>query len=936
MLKFVLRKMLNKKWMVLALLIGNVLLISIAASNPMYTDAVLKRTLDTALSDYVESSNKYPLLIRIENANYSTDYAGIRNFEQELENESAARFGLPVKKIIQFYSTSLRETTSDLERQERRSDLSIGYLTDLNDHITLVEGKLPSKEPDENGVIDVIVSEYAYQSRNMLLNEVVTFTKVTTPEGEPISFRIAGIFKESDMTDPYWVRDAKFYTVAFMDEDLFRSWFIDKVNDTTSVLTYWYAMYDYSDIQVEDVDRIQAAGEFYHNYFGGTNAVKIYDNFANLLTSFKQNEAKVRTTFMVLQVPVLILLAAFIFMVTNQLLDMEQSEISVIKSRGASRGQIIGIYLVQSLVTVGISFAVSIPLAIFVVKMLGASAGFLEFVSRKSMQVRFIRDSWLYALGASLFSVLAMVLPVLKHSRVTIVNQKQKRNSRRSDQPLWQKFFLDVILLGASIYGLFNFNNQKEMLAQAVLEGKALDPMLFISSSLFMLGAGMFLLRVLPFVIRFIFWLFKDKWSPALYTSFIRVLRTRKQQGFIMIFLVVTLALGVFDASAARTISRNDERSLKYMTGADIVLAEKWKDNSSQLEDNPELTLEYEEPDFGRYSTLEGAALATKVFVNNNGTVQLSNAAAATLTSVQIRGINTKEFGQVAWFDSTLLTPHWYNYLNAMAQRSDAVLVSSNFKDYGYKINDVIYYQTDKTKTMKGVIYGFVDYWPGYAKTSYRRTTDGTYQEKANFLVVGNLAEQQKNWGIFPYQIWIKNKEGSRYIYDFIQEEQPELTAFTDLSEELVNHKNDAIRQGTYGILTVGWIVSMVVCSVCFLIYWILSIRSRELQFGIFRAMGMSMREIITMLLNEQFWISFVSILVGAGVGYLTSRLFMPLIQIAYSSSENALPLEVVFYASDNIRLGIVVGVIIAVCISILVWIIRRMKIAQALKLGED
>ena len=47
MLRFVIRKMLNKKWMVLSLLVGNILLISIAASNPMYTDAVLKRTLDT-------------------------------------------------------------------------------------------------------------------------------------------------------------------------------------------------------------------------------------------------------------------------------------------------------------------------------------------------------------------------------------------------------------------------------------------------------------------------------------------------------------------------------------------------------------------------------------------------------------------------------------------------------------------------------------------------------------------------------------------------------------------------------------------------------------------------------------------------------------------------------------------------------------------------
>ena len=40
MLKFVFRKMLNKKWMILSLLIGNIFLISIAMSGPMYIDAV--------------------------------------------------------------------------------------------------------------------------------------------------------------------------------------------------------------------------------------------------------------------------------------------------------------------------------------------------------------------------------------------------------------------------------------------------------------------------------------------------------------------------------------------------------------------------------------------------------------------------------------------------------------------------------------------------------------------------------------------------------------------------------------------------------------------------------------------------------------------------------------------------------------------------------
>ena len=90
------------------------------------------------------------------------------------------------------------------------------------------------------------------------------------------------------------------------------------------------------------------------------------------------------------------------------------------------------------------------------------------------------------------------------------------------------------------------------------------------------------------------------------------------------------------------------------------------------------------------------------------------------------------------------------------------------------------------------------------------------------------------------------------------------------------------------------------------------------------------------MLINEHAFISGAPLIAGALVGWLTARLFMPLIQIAYSSAENALPLEVVSEARDNVRLAIIVGLMILVCMAVLAGIIRKMKIAQALKLGED
>jgi len=198
------------------------------------------------------------------------------------------------------------------------------------------------------------------------------------------------------------------------------------------------------------------------------------------------------------------------------------------------------------------------------------------------------------------------------------------------------------------------------------------------------------------------------------------------------------------------------------------------------------------------------------------------------------------------------------------------------------------------------------------------------------------LQQVQSAWGIQPYQVWIKNKASSSYLYDFARQHAVEFTRFDDAAAQLVLAKNDPVLQGTNGILTVGFMMALLLCSVGFLIYWVLSIKSRSLLFGIFRAMGMSMREVFTMLLSEQLFISGTSIAVGALTGSLTARLYMPLIQLGYAASDYALPLQVLSSQADQVRLFVVVGVVMLVCMVILGVLISRLKVTQALKLGED
>jgi len=930
MLRFVLRKMVNKKWMVFALLIGNILLVSISCSNAMYGKAVLQRTLTQGLVDYLEEKNSYPGLISVKTGSLAS-----KNYETiemaETIHSMPDAFGVPAVEIVEHYFIGPTRPSAELERKNGLTDsLIVGSMNDLEEHIEIVAGRMYSDVPDEDGTIDVIVSESGMIEMNMLLNECFY---VKGPDGGRIRLRVCGVYKNKTAEDVYWVRSpSALQKVCLMDEELFRQIYMQE-NSEVQLNGQFYVLLDYTAMRGDQAQYILDVAQGYKDEFSKLSNHSIQTAFSTVLSNFLVKEKKVTVTLWVLQVPIFMLLAAFIFMVSRQMLDMEQNEIAVLKSRGASRKQIIATYLIQSVVLALIAFAVGVPLGAYLVQVLGSANAFLEFVKRSSMPVEINAQVLAFGAAAAVFAVSAMVLPVFKHSNITIVNHKQKKH-RKSDAPMWQRMFMDVAVLAFSLYSLQNYNAQKEMLAQRVQDGASLDPVLFISSSLFMIGAGLFALRILPVITYVVFRLFKRWWSPALYAAFLRVIRTRYSQSFIIVFLILTIALGVFNAQAARTINTNEEDNIRYGIGADIVLEEKWEDNSIQVQDNPDLELIYEEPDFDRYTNMEGVKSATKVL---NLKIANMSVSGGTIKNVQIMGIHTKTFGETAWFKDDMLPNHFYEYLNALSSNSRAVLLSRNFHTkYGVELGDAVYYKNKEGDSARGIVYGFVDYWPGYAPTTYSRGSDGLYKETECFLVVANLNQLQAYWGLTPYQVWIKAKDSTQFIYDYAAEEEIYYSTFKDAAAAIVELKNDPVFQGTNGILTVGFIVVLLLCSVGFLIYWILSIKSRSLQFGIYRAMGMSMREILTMLIGEQIFISGTAIATGAAVGWLTSYLYMPLIQMAYASYDSALPLKVISEQSDMVRLLVIVGIVMLTCMIILGWLISRMKIAQALKLGED
>ena len=936
MFHLVLQRILHKKWMVASLLIGNILLVAIAVSHPMYQDASRRHMLTDGFSNALEKNHTYPMVIRtsaVVRSNSGTNIlTKVRSFAETL----CDRFELPEKEDVRF--RRLVSSEAKVLNMQTHSVLKISLapssLSELSDHIEILSGSLYSDKITDDGFIEVIISQSTMVEYNLLVGEEIEIPSIKYADKTPMKFRIVGVFGLSDPEDVYWIDSPDTYTDnLFINPALFEEIYMGENITSYQIDELHTVIPDYTAVRPEQVDYILATSKNMSAEFKSPYS-KVYEpDYIEILEDFVAKEKQITVTLSILQIPVIVLLCAFIFMISRQMLEMEENEIALLKSRGASKRQVLRLYFYQSGILCLVSFIIGLPLGALICKALGASSAFLVFGSRRVLEIEFTGEVLLYGVLALVISMLMTLLPVFKRDKVSIVAVKRKRS--RSQKPFWQKFFLDFIILGISIYGFYNFSNQQEELQARVIAGKSLDPLLFISSSLFILGAGMVSLRLHGYLVKFIYRLGKKNWKPANYTSFLQIIRTGNKQAFIMVFLVLTVAFGLFNTTVARTILANAENNSTYLSGADIIFKEKWENNAAYALGNPDYEITFIEPSYEKYGQITEAKAMTKVFRDDNTTMKKDG------NTIQgtVLGIETKNFGMVTDLKPGLLKYDFRDYLNTLSTNTNAILLSANYRDKGYKVGDRVNYTITNPYykgTFTATIYGFFDYWPGYAPKTYAATDSGVPDVVDNYLIIAHLSTIQDKIGILPYEVWINMDGDTSSFYTFTDAENPPFEYCNDGVDKKLAIASEPLFQGTNGILTMSFITILLICCIGYVIYWMLSIRSRELLFGIFRAMGMSRNEVIHMLVNEQMFTGAFGIIFGLGIGWLASKMFVPIIQIAYSGADKVLPLELITQSSDVIRLIIIIVIMFIICLGILINQVFRMKISQALKLGED
>lgn len=408
----------------------------------------------------------------------------------------------------------------------------------------------------------------------------------------------------------------------------------------------------------------------------------------------------------------------------------------------------------------------------------------------------------------------------------------------------------------------------------------------------------------------------------------------------------MTISSGLFDANMARTMNENNEQRVLYDIGTDIRMTDdRWW--LQIVKSQGQYYWSYDEPDYEPYMELEKEGICekvTKVIEDHKVDISVKN---TTLRDCELLGIHTKEFGETASLLEGLNDEHWFNALNQLAQNADAVIISRNLsEELGVSVGDSIGYtryspiKSDEIALDKvtGKICAVVDAFPGYNRYQYVQDEEGNYTVQENRLVVANYATVVSRCGLTQYTLWMKLNKGAsdEQVTEYLKEQNIGINDFKSAADMVSESRSSAMIQITNGMFTMSFLISLLVCSAGFLIYWIMSMKNRELLFGIYRAMGMPIRDIYGMLLNEQFFGSMLPILAGGGVGALGTILFVKLLALVYLPKKHNIAIRIFIYEGDIWKLFAVVFAVVALCLFVIWKLLSKMRIAEALKLGED
>jgi len=947
------KRLVAQRWLAVATAVGLLMAIAVALSIPLYADAVYTRMLRQELWGTPEATATdlpLTLLFRfIGGWQSSLEWEDVVAADTFISKQATSIMRLPVRHFVRHFRTdTLGLYALEGGAYDRTQDpvawVSFGFADDFSAHTTLVEGQAPAEPSLDATGVDVLISERLATELGLQTGE--QFIAFAQTQGEQsvrtteVPVRIAGVWRADDPADAYWFSEpAKLEQVLFVPENTYRGRLAADLEDEVYI-ALWYLVFDGTGVSARDVgylaNRILSVRQRFVTLLP---AARLDTSPLEALSKYWQASNVLKLLLYAFSVPILGLIFAFVGLVVSLAVGRQRNETAVLRSRGATVGQIVGIAALEATILGLLALALGVPSGEGIARLMGRVRTFLDFSLDARLEAQATSATLVIGGVTAALAVVAQVLPAIGAARHTVVTYKRER-ARSLRPPWWQRAALDVLLLVPTAYGGYLLRQQGGLVVPGVDAAAANDPfqnpLLFLVPSLGVFALTLLMLRVLPWLMSLVAWVAARLKAVGFLMAARHLARTSGFYAAPLVLLTMTLSLSAFVASLAQTMDNHLYDQSYYQIGADMRLIEQGEATALQAlgttfgvsgTDDSGGGPRWHFLPVSEHLEVEGVRAAARVahyvaYAHLSGKLQPAT----------FIGLDRADFAGVAFWRDDFAPTNLGTMMNTLAAVPNGVLVplevyQTHYLSTGDRIQiaiDTLDKRTDIAFEVVGVFELFPTWYP----------TD----EKQGPLFVGNLDYVFQAAGAqSPYNVWLRTDPQVPYAQiaagvtarglNVVYWQAPRLA--------IAAEQQRPERQGLFGILSVGFVAAALLTVVGFILYALSSFRTRFIELGVLRAIGLSARHMAAFLAWELLFLMAIGIGAGTGLGVWMSNLFIPYLQVGSGPAAQVPPFVVQISWPDVFRFYVLFGLLFVGALGVLVALLLRMKIFQAIKLGE-
>jgi putative ABC transport system permease protein len=944
---FALKRLLTERFLSLAAIVGLVVASGFIFSVPLYAEATYFRLFREELlagreADLANQPASYaPMTFTFElrsAGRNSPQWSDVTAVDRYLSGEALRVIGYPVSQSVRrfrtdeyfiypLYNPEIPET------QYFIGETRIAFISPLRGTMELVNGRMPSLyDPESGAQMEVLANEAMAINLGLQTGDVYLLKK----DDFEITIEIVGLWRALNPRAAYWGSSVDNWLLV--DEATYTGPLSDQVRDELANAN-WTFIASASRLLSGDINRLESRIRAIE-----TRAEQLRSGTA-LVTSplealerYQQSASGLTYLLFAFSVPILGLILTFIGLVTGLFVGGQRGEMAILRSRGATVLQVVWISLLQGAILSGVALLGGLALANFITQSIGRARSFLDFSATGGLRVTLTPAVLGYGLlGISLILLVLLLLPTLSAAANTIVSYKQER-ARMQHRPWWQRYWFDLLLLVPAAYGLWTLQ-QQSISGMETAPDPLRNPFLLLVPALGIFAVALFTLRLVPRLMEFVSILLRPTKSVGLLMAARTLARTPAFYSAPLILLVLTLGLSAFTASLAGTLDSQLTKQVYYNVGADMIVNQL---GTTFSEEDAGAT--YTFASLEDHRAIPGVESATRVGRYNASAVVAGSAVEGTFL-----GLQRETFPQAAYWQRDFAREQLGTLLNQLAATPNGILLPADFmsqRNLGLGDEITIAVRTGaagQSVSWRVQVVGTFDLFP-------------TWYPETGILMVGNLDEFfLRAGGEYPHEVWLATRNGVNPTdiiytvrgYSILLDRNADqnrlvedglntfVKSWASADRNIRAEQARPERQGLFGLLSVGFVASALLTVLGFLLYALFSFRRRFIEMGMLRAIGLSVRQMVSLLAAELAFLVLIGIGAGTVVGVFASRLFVPFLKIGAASQTLYPPFQVEIAWMSILQIYILFAILFMAALAVLSRLLLRMKIFQAIKLGE-